>query len=154
MTNLLNATERDRICFTEIATKIQDEPGIYVIWMQSGIPLKVGIARNLRRRLKTHAVSRDSGLKGLEANPMHPRDLTSKASILAKHLYFDRALTVASTYDLRTENGRKKFLAEKCYITFQVTKTRDEARELEKQLEKTGAFRYAHAVRTIETEER
>jgi hypothetical protein len=61
--------EYKRISFAEIAKEVDEVPGIYEIWTQSEIPLKVGISKNLRKRLKQHAASRDSGLKGLDSNP-------------------------------------------------------------------------------------
>jgi excinuclease UvrABC nuclease subunit len=139
-----------RISFSEITGKVGEEPGIYEIWTESGSRLKVGISQNLRKRLKQHAASRESGLKNLCSNPKKPADITSKASILAKHLYFDRALPEAMGYDLCSGDERKKFLAEKCYIKFLVTKTRDEARKLEIEMEKTGEFRYTRKVQIIE----
>ncbi len=150
MTSQPDEREYKRISFAEIATKVSEELGIYEIWTISEIPLKVGISNNLRKRLKQHAASRDSGLKGLGCNPTQPAHLISKASILAKHLYFDSALTVTGDYDLSTEIGRKTYLSEKCYIKFCVMKKRDDARALEKQLEKSDKFRYARKVRIIE----
>lgn len=142
--------EYKRISFAEIAKEVDEVPGIYEIWTQSEIPLKVGISKNLRKRLKQHAASRDSGLKGLDSNPEQPAQLTSKGSILAKHLYFDRVLTETKDYDLTTEVGRKTYLDKKCYIKIRVTKTRNKARELERPLEKSGKFRYARKVQIIE----
>lgn len=151
MKNPLDENEYKQIRFNKIIkNEVRNGPGIYEIWTDSGIRLKVGISKNLRKRLKQHAASRDSGLKGLGSNPTEPAHLTSKASILAKHLYFDRDLTETNDYDLTTEAGRNKYLADKCCIKFLVTKTRDEARELEKALEKSGEFRYARKVRIIE----
>lgn len=147
---MANQNQYQRISFTEIAEKVREEPGIYEIWTESGNRLKVGISKNLRKRLKQHAASRDSGLKGLDSNPTEPAHITSKASILAKHLYFDRALDEARGYNLRSGKERKNFLAEKCYIKFLVTKTRDEARRLEIEMEKSGEFRYTREVRIIE----
>lgn len=135
--------------FAENDKEIDKAPGIYQILTESGAKLKVGISNNLRKRLKQHAASRDSGLEKKVLDPTEPAHLTSKGSILAKHLYFDRDLTGSNEYDLTREAGRNKYLADKCYISFLVTTTRDEARELEKPLEKSGDFRYARKVRKI-----
>ena len=113
----------------------------------------MGVSNNLIKRLKQHAASRDSGLKFLVSNPTEPAHITSKSSILAKHLYFDRVLEEARGYDLRSGDGRKKFLAEKCYIKFLVTKTREEARVLEKKLEKSNQFRYTRKFIYLENNE-
>lgn len=143
--------EFNRISFAEITSEVPKAPGIYEIWTKSEIPLKVGISKDLRKRLKQHAASRDSGLKvekGLDGIPTDPAHITSKGSILAKHLFFDRALA-GNEYDLTTEAERQKYLQDKCYIRFLVTATRDEARRLEKTLEKSGKFRYARIVQKI-----
>ena len=108
--------EYKRISFAEIAKEVDEVPGIYEIWTQSEIPLKVGISKNLGKRLEQHAASRDSGLKGLDSNPEQPAQLTSKGSILAKHLYFDRVLTETKDYDLTTEVG--KYLNKEGYETY------------------------------------
>jgi hypothetical protein len=151
MKNSPDKIEYDQTRFNKITMhEVRNGPGIYEIWTDSGIRLKVGISKNLRKRLKQHAASRDSGLKGLDSNPTEPAHITSKASILAKHLYFDRDLAETSGYHLSTEMGRNKYLAEKCYIKFLVTRTLDDARELERPLEKSGEFRYARKVRIIE----
>jgi hypothetical protein len=123
-----------------------DGPGIYQIWTKSGKALKVGIAKNLRKRLRKHFVSRDSGMK-LKAggNAYNPDDWVSKASILAKHLYFDRNLITEC--DLTTEEGRRRFLQDECKITYLSTCSREDARQMEGVLEKTGCFRYLGKVK-------
>jgi hypothetical protein len=121
-------------------------PGIYEILTDSGVALKVGIAANLRRRLLQHRASRQSCLKLKPGGKWNnPSDVVSKASILAKHLYYDGSIAVE--YDLSTEDGRQTFLRERCYILFQFTRTRAEARELEKRRETNGQYRYLKAVR-------
>lgn len=60
--------------------------------------------------------------------------------MLAKHLYYDQSVTIE--YDLTTEAGRRSFLLERCYILFEVTKDRMEARDIERQREGIGSFRY------------
>lgn len=71
---------------------------------------------------------------------LKPSDVKSKASILAKHLYYDRSIT--TEYDLTTDAGRRSFLQECCYIIFEVTKDRIEAKNIERQREEDGSFRY------------
>jgi hypothetical protein len=77
----------------------------------------------------------------------------AKGSILAKHLYFDQEIT--RDYDLRTEAGRRGFLRERCYIVFELTKSRAEAQFQERLRESCGSFRYIKTVhkRTLEADE-
>jgi hypothetical protein len=107
--------------------------------MSGGRLLKVGIATNLRRRLRNHAASRQNALRlkpgGKHSNPDH---VVSKSSILAKHLYYDANLTRA--HDLTTENGRRMFLTQRCVVRF--TKSRDLARIQEREMERSVAYRY------------
>ncbi len=128
-----------RIKFGDIET-VPTAPGFYEIHSNNGVPLKVGIGANLRRRLRQHRESRQKYLKlkpgGCWSNPDH---VMSKRSILAKHLYFEEP---KKNYDLKTENGRREFLSKECYIFFRVTISRAEARELEKISEREGRFRY------------
>ena len=125
---------------------IQVRPGIYEIFTSYDLPLKVGIASNLRSRLKDHGNSRSSGLKiSSSASSPNPSDVSSKKSILAKHLYFDSSLS--SGYDFRYEVERQEFLLHDCYILFSYTRTRDLARKLEFVKEKSGAYRYIGPVR-------
>lgn len=129
--------------------EIQNHPGLYKIYTIDGTPLKVGIAVNLRKRLKQHARSLQRRLKPKIADQVHaPRDLQSKQSILAKHLYFDRSLT--DKYDLTTELGRQAFLTQQTYLLITYTKTREEARELEKIEEASGIWRYQGRVKIID----
>jgi len=129
------------IRFNEIEDKIPKGPGIYEIYTDSGIALKVGISSNIRKRLLQHRASRQNRLKLKPGgNRLNPNDVLSKESILAKHLYYDS--TVTKEYNLATENGRKAFLSDKCYIRFKETETKAEARRMEKQLEMSGQFRY------------
>ena len=102
---------------------------------------------NLRERLRKHRASRDSGLKlKRDGDPGSPDDWISKASILAKHLYFDQTLT--KEFDLTAESERERFLDEYCRITFRPTKSKEEARALEKEMEqRPGMFRYQGRVR-------
>jgi hypothetical protein len=58
-------------------------------------------------------------------------DVTSKSSILAKHLLFDTTLSAA--FDLRTESGRRNFLADCCYVVV-VSTNIEEAVRAEKRL--------------------
>lgn len=129
-----------RIGFDAIEAQVPAKPGLYEIYTQEGVPLKVGIGGNLRRRLLQHRESRQKYLLlRLGGSWSNPADVTSKRSILAKHLYFANPVT---GFDLTTEQGRQQFLLKKCYLQFQVTSTREEARELEKVLEAEGRFQF------------
>jgi hypothetical protein len=135
---------RQRIRFREIEN-IEEKPGIYEIYTDSGVALKVGIATRLRKRLLQHRASRQSCLKlkpGGQWN--NPNDVMSKGSILAKHLYYDGSIT--TEYDLSAETGRRAFLCERCYIVFEITRTKLEARELERDRESDGRYRYLKMV--------
>ena len=132
--------------FADIAN-VPDACGIYEVLTNSGLALKVGIATSLRRRLAAHARSRQSRLRlRVGGTWYNPSDVVSKQSVLAKHLYFDTE--IAPEYDLTTEAGRQRFLREQCIVRFMVTPTRDDARNLERELEATGVYRYCGRVRT------
>jgi len=136
----------DLIKFSDIEKTVPEGPGIYQIWHICWGVLKVGISANLRHRLQKHRASRDSALKLKPGGtPDNPDDWVSKASILAKHLYFDGGLVTKS--DLTTEAGRRRFLEEECEITFYGTASKEEARELEKTLEGSGKVRYQGKVK-------
>jgi hypothetical protein len=127
------------------------QPGLYEIQTLSGTRLKVGIAGDVAKRLSDHRASRDSGLKLTPGGDRsNPSDVRSKKSILAKHLYYDE--TIAPDYDLKSENGRRRFLEESCRIFVEPTKSRTEAGLLEKLREATGDFRYVGIVRVRRTE--
>jgi hypothetical protein len=127
--------------FSEIERDVPAQAGIYEIHTFTGIPLKVGIGGDLRKRLLQHRASKQSALR-LKAGGQrcNPSDVRSKESILAKHLYYDTSLV--ADYDLRSEAGRRMFLKEKCYFIFELTANRAEARELEKLREDRSQFRY------------
>lgn len=132
-----------RIRFSEIRDFIPTTPGIYEIYTDSGEALKVGISANLCKRLCRHAASLDRGLifdAECNIDDAIPADVTSKRSILTKHLYFDRSLT--DKYDLKTQQGRRGFLLSCCYIQFEETPTRESARAKERELEQSGKYRY------------
>lgn len=143
----------ERIGFHELAKHVGAETGVYQIWTHSGIGLKVGIADNLRERLCKHAASRNSGLriKGSAGSVndgmsnLKPSDVVSKASILAKHLYFDHSLS--DKFDFTTQEGRCSFLRDQCYVVVQKVGNRAEAREIELQLEKSEKFRFVGRVK-------
>lgn len=117
-----------------------NRPGIYEIQI-GRIKLKVGIAGNLRRRLRQHACSRQQYLVSEDPEPwLDPSQVRSRASILAKHLYFDRS--IAPGFDLRAEEGRRTFLAQNCKVRFEETMTREQARIRERELEASNAYRY------------
>ncbi len=130
-----------KIKFSEIYDKVPSKPGYYEIFTIDEVKLNVGIASNLKRRLIQHANSKQGALKfnGSEINPS-PSGVRSKQSILAKHLYFDK--TIEPQYDLTSEDGRKSFLNECCYLIVNVTETRDIARIIEIEKEKVGDYRY------------
>ncbi len=131
--------------FNEIELYIRPgQPGLYVI-NTGDIPLKVGISTDLRRRLIQHRNSQQNGLKLVPGGSWdNPADVLSKRSILAKHLFFD--FKIAGDYDLQAEHGRRRFLSEYCSIEIVTTRTKAEARLLEKELELRGGFRYAGKV--------
>lgn len=133
--------------FAEIEQRIKlGQTGIYEIHTVSGMPLKVGIAIDLRKRLIQHRASRQNALKLKPGGKwLSPKDVLSKQSILAKHLYYDA--TIAPRYDLKSEAGRREFLEKCCVIIAQPTSCRNEARTLEKQREAIGEFRYFGKVR-------
>jgi len=128
--------------FSEIEARIgPGQPGLYEIRTLSGEKLKVGITNDLRDRLADHRASRQSGLKLRPGGDWsRPDEVDSKKSILAKHLYYDEA--IAPDYDLKTETGRRAFLSEACVILVEPNSSREKARELEKQREGQGGFRY------------
>lgn len=137
------------IRFSEIEENVPACPGIYEIHTDDHTPLKVGIGINLRKRLLQHRDSKQNWLKliaGRSGN--NPADVISKGSILAKHLFFDRTLT--KEFDLRSEKGRQEFLTKSCYIRFEITDTKDEARRRERELESSASFLYVGSVRLRE----
>lgn len=137
-----------KIRFSEIEVEVPARPGIYEIHTDTGIPLKVGIGGDLRKRLLQHRASRDSCLRlrpgGIRCNP---NDVVSKGSILAKHLYYDRSIT--ADYNLQMQADRRRYLIENCFIVFKLTETKEAARALEKVRENSGLFRYVHRVRIL-----
>lgn len=116
------------VTFKEISKAVPNGPGIYQIWTTTGVALKVGISSDLRRRLRTH-----------RASPL-------RRSVLARHLSLDG--TLAPEHDLTTDAGRQRFLVEECRIAFISTPSRQDARDLEMELERTGKFRYTGRIRT------
>jgi excinuclease UvrABC nuclease subunit len=52
-----------KIRFPDIEVHVPTTAGLYEIYTDQGIALKVGIAVNLLKRLKSHRASRDSGLR-------------------------------------------------------------------------------------------
>lgn len=134
-----------RITFDQIGTSVEPKPGIYEIHTNAGVPLKVGIAGDIKCRLLDHRASRQSGLR-LKAGGSwdRPNDVESKKSVLAKHLYYDTS--VAPEYHLTTEMGRRAFLREQCYVMFEIVETVGRAKELEALRESSGLFRYVGRV--------
>jgi hypothetical protein len=135
-----------KIRFSEIEDKVPDcKRGIYEIHTDNGIPLKVGISVNIKNRLRQHRDSYDRYLKlKPSGNRDNPNDVKSKRSILAKHLYYDESLS--DEYNLKHEDGRQKFLENRCHIKFKTTRTKANARSLEKLRENCGCFRYTGKV--------
>jgi hypothetical protein len=127
-----------RITFSDVVTQAPEKPGLYEIHTLDGIPLKVGISLNLRKRLTQHGESKQKYLLCTDGDWSNPNNVTSKRSILAKHLYFHQA----NGYDLTLENDRQRFLKNECYILFLATASREEARKLERQLEAGGRFQF------------
>jgi hypothetical protein len=124
--------------------ELRRAPGVYEIRCPAGL-LKVGIAGDLRRRMRAHARSRQSGLVSSHRAPWtEPSRVKSSRSILAKHLYFDSS--VAPSRNLITEAGRAGYLLKECQYRFKLTPTREVARVLEIELERTGTYRYVGAV--------
>ncbi|MDO8962080.1 MAG: hypothetical protein Q7V02_08260 [Methylophilus sp.] len=125
-----------KVLFSDVESKVTDAPGLYEIYTNSGVALKVGISSNLRKRLIQHSESKQHYLFCPSGDWSVPKNVTSKRSILAKHLYF----LSAHGYDLKLESERQRFLKKECYILLRPTKTQAEARELEKVQESTDKF--------------
>lgn len=140
-------SQANQIRFSEIELCVPTSPGIYQIHTLDGVALKVGIGVNLRKRLIQHRRSRQSRLKLKPGGDWsNPADVSSTQSILTKHLYFSPS---PAGYDLKSEAGRQAFLEEQCRIQFQVTQTREEAREMEKILERSGGFAFARPLKNL-----
>ncbi len=135
------------IRFSEIDKRVRARPGVYEIHTVDGLPLKVGIGGNLLRRLRSHRASRQSGLRTALIDlrrASNPGQVVSKASILAKHLFFDAA--IAPSYDLRSERGRREFLETQCRVSVKYCVSREEAALVERERERTTRFRYCRTV--------
>lgn len=95
-------------------------------------------------------MSKQSRLKLREGGDWrNPADVTSKQSILAKHLYF--SLPVLG-YDLKTEIGRQRYLEERCHLLITLTETREEAREMERTEENSGDYRFGGRIEALPLE--
>jgi len=132
----------NHLTLDEAVRQLRDRvPGLYEIWTVDGRPLKVGISDDLGSRLKCHAASRESGLQLKTGGAWgNPDDVRSKASIFAKHLFFDSS--VAPGYDLKSEFGRRAFIKEQCRVLVVLTESKAQARALERERERSGQFRY------------
>ena len=129
-----------QIKFSKIPDLLETRSGIYEIYLYDGTPLKVGIAKNLRSRLRMHLGSKQNRLKIKDVNaPTTPSNLHSKQSILAKHRYFDSA--IFTSCDLTTEAGRVAFLETYCYLIFKYTESCDAGRKIDIEYEKSGKYR-------------
>jgi len=135
-----------KIKFSEIKNLDNKKSGIYEIYTNEHIPLKVGISTNIKRRLREHKNSKQKYLKIKNHNlPISPNNIKSNQSILAKHLYFDSK--IAPNFDLTKEKDRQIFLEEQCYIKFKYTTTKLTARKIEIEKEKED-FRYIGKVKS------
>src|SRR5688572_17747237 len=123
---------RAGIRFGDVATDVGRVIGYYEIHTVTGIALKAGIADDLRKRLSQHGQSLQRCLKGKNGSKdwAAPSEVESKRSILAKHLYFDAS--IAPSYDLRSEDGRRAFLKKECRIFVRAMLSRTAAREYER----------------------
>jgi hypothetical protein len=132
--------------FSEIEQHVPyQQCGVYEIRTITGIPLKVGISDNLRRRLLQHRASRQSALTLKPGGTWeNPQDVRSKQSILAHHLYYDAQ--IAPGFDLCCELGRCRFLEDRCVIVVELTDSIAAAKAIEKQREQIGGFRYVGRV--------
>ncbi len=129
------------IKFDDIETKALANPGIYEIYTNSGIPLKVGSAKNIKKRLLQHMTSRQSALKLKPGGSWNnPNDVKSKQSILAKHMYYDKSIT--DNFNLKLESGRRAFLTTECYIMLKYTNSKAAAEQLEIIRERKRKWRY------------
>ena len=141
-----------RINFTgNELNSIPEEPGIYGIYLKSDdTPLKIGIGGIMKKRLKQHMKSKQNALKtngtSLSDPNIQPSDVTSKQSILTKHLFFDNELARMYSKDFKTEKGRQAFLVQDCYILYRLVGTREDAVDLERPEENSGLYRYAGPV--------
>lgn len=133
---------------------VADSPGLYEIFLIDGTKLKVGISENVRRRLLDHAKSYQSGLKlksefeSFSLDEAAPFMIDSKKSILAKHLFFDREFAEKFNVDLKSQTGRREFLAKYCLVQVWPFNSKIDARRLEERKEKAGGYRYAKEIRT------
>lgn len=131
--------------FSEVKDKVSASPGMYEIYTSNGIALKVGIAKDLKSRLRAHGKSRQNRLKLKDSDAGYVLgNVVSKQSILAKHLYFDDGIT--TEYDLTNEVGRASYLENECFIKITYTATKEDARLIEKVAEASGVFRYVGRV--------
>lgn len=145
-----------RIQFKKLKRDVEKDVGLYGIFFRDRTGkvegLKVGISKNLKRRLDSHFESRDSALKrkdGLKMTPEYsdgPDGLVSKGSILAKHLFFDDELGREFNVNLKTKTGRKEFLNSHCFVLVQRTQSKKAAKVMENELEASNLFRYVREV--------
>lgn len=139
-----------KIRFCDIESSAPAGPGLYEIATNEGELLKVGISGNLQKRLVQHRQSKQSRLKLKEGGDWSkPSDVTSKQSILAKHLYF---YAQANGYDLKTENGRQEYLEHCCHVLITPTLTREDARTMERLKEQSGVYKFVGLTKNLEFE--
>jgi hypothetical protein len=132
--------------FSEIEQHVPASgPGLYEIHTTTGIPLKVGVSKNMRQRLIQHRDSRQSGLKLKPGGSWeNPQRVKSTKTVLTQHLYYDAQ--ISPNFDLTSESGRCDFLEKCCVIVVELTDSLDAAKTLEKSRELSGAFRYVGRV--------
>jgi hypothetical protein len=108
---------------TPNSSSVPAKPGLYKIYRNDGMPLKVGISENLRRRLMSnHRLS------------------NTHNSTLACHMELDESL--APNYNFAQRSERRKFLENECYILWEVIEDKKTLKQREQELEKAGKFRY------------
>ena len=134
----------NKIKFSEIEDKVSTSFGVYEIFTNENIALKIGISNNLTRRLKQHRNSKQIYLQIINKElPITPSNINSQQSILAKHLYFDKSIN--KNYNLSKEIERQNFLENECYIIITNTNSREEARSIE-IIQEQMYFRYVGIV--------
>jgi T5orf172 domain len=98
-----------RIKFSEIENKVLPRVGIYEIYTENDIPLKIGISNNPKKRLSQHHASKDKYLRFIQdQDRSNPSNARSKQSILTKHFCYDKLIT--TEFKLEKTLDRKAFL--------------------------------------------
>lgn len=133
-----------KISFEKLDSLTKNQAAYYEIHIDTEV-LKVGVAKNIIKRLKQHRASRQSGLKQKNGGAWdNPSNVRSKSSILTKHLYYDQTI---SDCDLTKESERRLFLENRCTVYVLYTDSREEAKILEKKREASNDIRYCKQVK-------